>query len=119
MTGEPDDRNKEKYAAARRIVRRLQEAGHEAYFVGGAVRDFLRGVTPGDYDNATGALPDEVAALFDRTVTSARASGDDVVAGGFPSRWRPFAATTPMRRTPAVARAYASAREDALRRDLP
>lgn len=120
MTGEPDDRNKEKYAAARRIVRRLQEAGHEAYFVGGAVRDFLRGVTPGDYDIATGALPDEVAALFDRTVNvGARFGVMMVVAGGFSfevATFRSDDAYEDGRRPSRVH--YASAREDALRRDF-
>ena len=39
------------------ILKRLQEAGHEAYFVGGCVRDELRGVNPHDYDIATSAHP--------------------------------------------------------------
>lgn len=55
-------------AAAGRIVARLQDAGHEAYFVGGCVRDLLRGVEPEDYDIVTSALPQEVQALFPRTV---------------------------------------------------
>jgi poly(A) polymerase len=46
----------------------LQNAGHEAYFVGGCVRDLLRGVEPGDYDIVTSAKPDEVCPLFSRTV---------------------------------------------------
>jgi len=50
------------------IVHRLQQAGHEAYFVGGCVRDLLRGVEPGDYDIVTSAHPDEVCSLFPHTV---------------------------------------------------
>jgi poly(A) polymerase len=50
------------------IVRRLQNAGHEAYFVGGCVRDLLRGASPGDYDIVTSAKPDEIYSLFSRTV---------------------------------------------------
>jgi poly(A) polymerase len=50
------------------IVRRLREAGHRAYYAGGCVRDMLRGVEPKDYDVATGARPEEVQALFARTV---------------------------------------------------
>ncbi len=42
----------------------LQQAGHEAYVVGGCVRDFLRGVTPHDFDMATSATPAQVMALF-------------------------------------------------------
>ena len=50
------------------IVQRLQQTGHEAYFVGGCVRDLLRGVEPGDYDIVTSARPDEVRSLFSHTV---------------------------------------------------
>ena len=51
------------------IVRDLQKAGHEAYFAGGCVRDRLRGVTPKDYDVATGARPDEILKLYPRADT--------------------------------------------------
>ena len=50
------------------IIRHLQGAGHEAYLVGGCVRDKLREVTPQDYDIATSAHPDEVEKLFPKTV---------------------------------------------------
>lgn len=50
--------------AATAIVRRLVEAGHEAVFAGGCVRDMLRGVPPKDYDIATSATPEQVLALF-------------------------------------------------------
>lgn len=48
------------------IVRELQEAGHEAYFAGGCVRDRIRGVIPKDYDIATSARPDEILKLYPR-----------------------------------------------------
>jgi poly(A) polymerase len=57
------------------IVRRLREAGHEAYFAGGCVRDYLRGVDPEDYDIATSAVPDRVETLFDKTVLVGKAFG--------------------------------------------
>src|SRR2546427_7274997 len=50
------------------VVRRLQEAGHQALWAGGCVRDQLLGLTPKDYDVATSARPDEVRRLFRRTV---------------------------------------------------
>ncbi len=53
---------------ARRIVARMQEAGHIAYYAGGCVRDMLRGAEPVDYDIATSARPGEVQRLFARTV---------------------------------------------------
>ena len=49
------------------LLRRLQKAGHEAYLVGGCVRDELRGIAPQDYDMATSARPEEVEALFPQT----------------------------------------------------
>ena len=59
----------------RGIARTLRGAGHEAWFVGGAVRDVLflaRGAGPparsGDFDIATSAPPDAVRSLFRRTV---------------------------------------------------
>jgi poly(A) polymerase len=55
-------------ASAADIVLRLQEAGYEAFFVGGCVRDFLRGVEPGDYDIVTSAPPEDVQKLFPHTV---------------------------------------------------
>lgn len=51
-------------AAAVKIVRRLQEAGYEALFAGGCVRDRLSGITPKDFDIATSARPGEILALF-------------------------------------------------------
>jgi len=56
------------------IARTLREAGHEAWYVGGAVRDVLlaaRGRTvarPGDFDIATSAVPAQVQKLFRHTV---------------------------------------------------
>jgi poly(A) polymerase len=49
-----------------RVVRTLQEAGHAAYIVGGAVRDLLVGRRPKDFDVATDATPEQVKALFRR-----------------------------------------------------
>ncbi len=50
--------------AAQRIVEKLRLHGHEAFFAGGWVRDFLLRRKPKDIDIATGALPDEVRKLF-------------------------------------------------------
>jgi poly(A) polymerase len=48
------------------MARRLQAAGHMAYFAGGCVRDELLGREPHDYDIATDATPPEVLQLFPR-----------------------------------------------------
>jgi poly(A) polymerase len=50
------------------IVARLRDAGFEAYFAGGCVRDLLLGLEPEDYDVATDARPQEVMRLFRRTI---------------------------------------------------
>ena len=50
------------------VVRRLREAGHQALWAGGCVRDELLGLVPDDFDVATDARPEEVARLFRRTV---------------------------------------------------
>ncbi len=49
---------------AAKVVRRLARHGHEAYLVGGCVRDLLVDRTPKDFDVATSARPDDVRALF-------------------------------------------------------
>jgi poly(A) polymerase len=49
-----------------RVVTTLQDAGYEAYIVGGAVRDLLVGRRPKDFDVATNATPEQVKGLFRR-----------------------------------------------------
>lgn len=46
------------------ICRRLREAGHAAFIVGGSVRDLLIGRAPGDFDVATSALPEATMDIF-------------------------------------------------------
>jgi len=60
---------------ATNIVRRLREAGHVAYFVGGCVRDMVRGIEPHDFDIATSATPEDVQALFAKMVPVGAAFG--------------------------------------------
>lgn len=45
----------------------LENAGFEAYLVGGCVRDLYRNVSPKDWDVTTSAKPDEIIALFPKT----------------------------------------------------
>ena len=51
-----------------KIIHTLETAGYEAYAVGGCVRDALLGLTPDDWDITTSAEPEEVKALFSRTI---------------------------------------------------
>jgi poly(A) polymerase len=49
---------------AKRIVKSLQQFGHDAYIVGGAVRDLLLGKSPKDFDIVTDATPARIKKLF-------------------------------------------------------
>ncbi|MEG0215971.1 MAG: CCA tRNA nucleotidyltransferase, partial [Hungatella sp.] len=53
---------------AEQIIERLNKAGFEAYVVGGCVRDTLLGKTPEDWDITTSAKPEQVKAIFGRTI---------------------------------------------------
>lgn len=57
------------------IVRTLQQAGFETYWVGGCVRDRLLGREPKDYDVATAARPEQIEALFPHTIGVGRQFG--------------------------------------------
>lgn len=50
------------------IIRSLENAGYEAYIVGGCVRDALLGRVPEDWDITTNALPEQMKAIFPVTV---------------------------------------------------
>ena len=51
--------------AAIKVIRVLNEHGHDAFLVGGCVRNFLMNINPADYDIATSANVDEVKSMFD------------------------------------------------------
>ena len=103
-----------------RVARRLREAGHEALFAGGCVRDHVRGQAPKDYDIATSARPDEVQALFRRTVAVGAAFGVIVVVDRDDAfevaTFREDVGAADGRRPDSVV--FADARADALRRDF-
>lgn len=58
----------EVFEAALPVLKKLEEHGYEAYFVGGSVRDFLIGREVDDVDIASAATPDEVKNIFDKTI---------------------------------------------------
>ena len=103
------------------VVRTLRDAGHEALFAGGCVRDELLGVEPKDYDVATSARPEQVRRLFRRTVAVGAAFGVVEVLG--PHRlnvqvatFRSDGAYIDGRRPESVV--FCSAEQDAQRRDF-
>ena len=67
-------------AFAERICRTLRAAGHQAYLVGGCVRDILLEREPADYDVVTDATPDRVQQLFPRSLAVGAKFGVIVVA---------------------------------------
>jgi len=64
------------------VIRRLQDAGHAAYAVGGAVRELLRGLGTTDWDVATSAEPAAVTSLFPRVVPTGLKHGTVTVLTG-------------------------------------
>jgi putative nucleotidyltransferase with HDIG domain len=61
-------RESPRYDVAASIVRELQEHAYVAYFAGGCIRDALLKIPPKDIDIATSASPEQVQALFHRTI---------------------------------------------------
>jgi poly(A) polymerase len=107
-------------AAALRVVRRLQEKGHETYWVGGCVRDILLGREPADYDVATSALPPDIEGAFHKTIPVGRQFGVvAVVEGRHTIQVATFRAEGDYRdgRHPEKVK-FSDARADALRRDF-
>jgi poly(A) polymerase len=69
-------------ALADRICKTLRAHGHQAYLVGGCVRDILLGREPADYDVATDATPDQVQKLFPDSLAIGAQFGVIIVTDG-------------------------------------
>jgi poly(A) polymerase len=57
----------ESEALARAVIAKLRGAGHQAYLVGGCVRDLLLGAKPKDFDVSTDARPERIMELFPKS----------------------------------------------------
>ena len=66
----------------------LRDRGHQAYLVGGCVRDILLGREPADYDVATDATPDRVQELFPNSLAVGAQFGVVIVTDGTPRKWK-------------------------------
>ena len=106
------------------VVEKLQNAGFEAFWAGGCVRDQILGIEPQDYDVATNATPDQIRTTFGKnrtlaigaafgviTVLGPKSAGQVEVAtfrkdGGYSDGRRPDSVE------------FTDAKEDALRRDF-
>lgn len=106
------------------VVRRLRQAGHQALWAGGCVRDQLLGLTPKDYDVATDATPDRIREIFGRKRTLAIGAAFGVITVIGPQRagqidvatFRRDAAYSDGRHPDAVS--FADPEQDAQRRDF-
>ena len=76
------DFEKKNFAGALEVVKTLGEKGHEAFFVGGCVRDALLGVECEEIDIATSATPQEVQQAFAKTVAVGESFGVVLVIRG-------------------------------------
>jgi tRNA nucleotidyltransferase/poly(A) polymerase len=107
--------------AAEFVMEGLRRAGYEAYLVGGCVRDILLQRTPKDFDVTTNALPEQVTALFPRTIPVGAKFGVTVVMVGDEqievATYRADGAYTDGRR-PDTVEYGKSAEDDVTRRDF-
>ncbi len=109
---------------AREVVDELRDAGHEALWAGGCVRDALLGKTPKDYDVATSAEPERVREVFGRRRTIPVGASFGVITLLGPEGVHPIEVATFRAdgkyvdgRRPETVR-YTTAEEDAQRRDF-
>jgi len=108
-------------ALARHIVATLRQSGHQAWLVGGCVRDLLLGIAPKDFDVSTDAPPERLLELFPGAgrvgahfgVVLVRREGASVEVATFRSD-RDYADG----RRPAAVRFETDPRQDVLRRDF-
>ncbi len=109
-----------KYRRAVDLVKRLKGAGYEAFLVGGCVRDLLLRQPPKDFDIATSARPEEVVAVFKKTVPVGAQFGVHLILrGGFRYEVATFRTDRPYKdgRHPEGV-IFSTPKEDALRRDF-
>ena len=89
------------------VIEHLGQAGHEAWLVGGCVRDLAIGRAPQDFDLSTSALPEQVQAIFPRTFATGLLHGTvTVLVDGHPievTTFRSEGAYTDGRRPDSVA----------------
>jgi len=67
------------FLKAKPILKKLHDNGYEAFFVGGAVRDYLLNRDIGDIDIATSAKPDEIQQIFNHTIDVGAEHGTIIV----------------------------------------
>lgn len=61
--------------SGKKILKKLNEHAYEAFFVGGYVRDQILGIESDDIDITTNALPEQIEALFEKTIPTGKKFG--------------------------------------------
>ena len=103
------------------VLETLENAGFEAYFCGGMVRDLLLGLEPHDYDLTTSATPEQVSSLFSTSKLVGQNFGVSVVnVNGEQFEVATFRTENSYNdnRRPDVVEYTTSAKEDVKRRDF-
>ncbi len=108
------------FTKALNIVKKIKDAGYEAYFAGGCVRDMIMGFSPQDIDIATSATPDVIKSLFPKSLLVGAKFGVVIVVDGN----KQFEVTT-FRQDEGYSNGrhpdrikFTNAKEDVLRRDF-
>ena len=104
-------------SAAREISKALKSKGHQAFLVGGCVRDLLLGREPEDYDVSTDATPEQVIQIFPRAQLVGAHFGVVLVDGVEVATFRSDQSYRDGRH-PASVKFETDARQDVLRRDF-
>ncbi len=107
-------------ATSIQIIEILKNAGHQAYWAGGCVRDMLLGIKPKDFDIVTSAKPDEIEDLLEHTIPVGKEFGVILaIENGHHfeiATFRSDSGYSDGRRPDAVE--FTDAKQDALRRDF-
>ena len=107
------------------IHRRLRRGGHDAFLVGGCIRDYLLGLSPKDFDTATDARPEKVRKLLPQAFIIGRRfrlvharRGDTTYEIATYRKEPPSINAAKDRRGMSLENTYGNQREDAFRRDF-
>src|SRR3972149_7958896 len=103
-----------------KVIKDLQNAGYEAYAVGGCVRDILLGVEPKDWDIATSAKPEEIQKIFPKNFYENKFGTVTVLENGIEIQVTTYRVDVKYsdKRHPDSVKFTASLKEDLARRDF-
>lgn len=103
-----------------KIIKDLQNAGYEAYAVGGCVRDFLLGIEPKDWDITTNAKPEEIQKIFPKSFYENKFGTVTVLIDGMEIQVTTYRIDVSYsdKRHPDIVKFTASLEEDLARRDF-